>query len=108
MTDTTHTYWISIGRNVGIDGPIEHYAWQLFKGQVVAAVLDSGGAILSTVDGNSAWNGDEEECYLLLASLPSGQVPQLKLWLANLATDWAQDAIGFVGGPGTDTLIEGR
>jgi hypothetical protein len=100
-----HTYWVSIGRNTGADVFGQEH-WTRFKAEVHASILDSGGTIVTTVEGSSDWEGQPEETYLVLASIPAHQVGQVRAWLSGIAGTFDQDAIGFVGGPSDSTLIQ--
>lgn len=99
-----HTYWISVGRGTGT-GPLDNTAWSDFKHQVRTEAR-FWGEIVTTVDGSSEWNSQPEETYLVLVILPNQRsIDRLASVLAGLAHQYDQEAIGFVGGPGTDTLI---
>lgn len=100
-----HTYWVSIGRNVGAS-PMSEDAWRAFRHGVDDAVVRVAGRYVTSVRGSSTWAGAAEETYLLLATIPAENVAELRRILARLATAHDQDAIGFVGGPGTDATID--
>jgi hypothetical protein len=106
MTDATHTYWISIGRNVGAE-PMSEQDWCDFFANVHTACL-LWGDVITNVTGRSFWNGDDEEARLILVSIDTDYgVANLRSSLARWAKHYRQDAIGMVGGPGTDTLVRG-
>lgn len=98
------TYWVSIGRNV--DGvPMSEQDWCDFFAHTHTACLVWGN-VITNVTGRSFWNGDDEETRLILVTLSEPwQEANLRTSLARLARQYRQEAIGFVGGPGTDTLI---
>jgi hypothetical protein len=105
MTNTPHTYWVSIGRNVGTV-PMGHHEWQGFQ-DAIAAVIDHlpQAGIITEVDGSSTWDATPEETHLFLVTVPAQYVNLFRARLALLVPIYRQDAIGFVGGPSTDTLI---
>lgn len=96
---TTHTYWTSIGRNVGTE-PMGRTDWRHFKRATEQVILNRGGGILASVKGRSTWNDEEEETVLYLFDIRAHEVPTLREGLASLARAYRQDAIGLVGGPG--------
>lgn len=100
----THNYWISIGRNRG-DSPASVDIWRSFQDSIGAIVCEEGGNVITDVSGVSSWNGATEETYLVLAQLDESAVDTVRDRLAELARAHKQEAIGFVGGPGTDTYI---
>ena len=104
MDTSTHTYWLSIGRNVGAE-PMSGRLWELFRHDVDTLPIIHDGAVLATVHGSSSWEGIEEETYLVLATIPTYAVENVRTVLAALATYYRQDGSGFVGGPGTDTYV---
>lgn len=104
MTNEQHTYWVSIGRNRG-DKPASVSLWRSFIDGTVRIVEESGATILTDVTGVSSWEGVTEETYLVLITIDSVKVDGLRSWLAEWAGANKQDAIGFVGGSGADTLI---
>ncbi len=102
---TTHTYWISIGRNVE-DTPLTAGQWFTFQEEIRSTVANIGGGVIETeVTGSSSWEGQEEDTHLFLVTVDAARVDWVKLSLSSLARAYNQDAIGFVGGPGTDTVI---
>ena len=107
MTDT-HTYWATIGRNVNLGGPpLLSTEWEAFRTRLRNDVtVACGGEILSSIVGRSSWDGEEEETYALLFTIGADYVAPLRHRLSGLARTYHQDAIGFVGGHGTDTLVE--
>lgn len=100
----THTYWVSIGRNVGSE-PMNLAEWHAFHKDVRDIVFEVKGTILETVHGRGAWRDGEEESILILATIPGHRVDYVRTILASIASIFHQEAIGFVGGPGTDTYI---
>lgn len=99
-----HTYWISIGRNVGPD-PMSDTRWSQFRSDVHQSAAYFGD-IITTVQGESAWHGQTEETYLVLVAVKyDSNVDGLRGVLATIAKQYRQEAIGFVGGPGS-TLVE--
>lgn len=100
-----HTYWVSIGRNTSHGGQLRTADWLAFRSAVRTATTFRDSAILAEVDGSSEWNGEQEETYLVLVSLPDSNVSEARFRLQKVAAGYHQDAIGFVGGPGTETLI---
>ncbi len=113
MTET-HTYWISVGRNVPDGhsyrpaGPLPADQWEWFAQDLRLVVRNHDGAIISEVHGTSEWEGVAEDTYLCLVTIPSYAVENVRTVLDSLRSYYAQDAIGFVGGAGTDTLIGGE
>lgn len=99
----THTYWASIGGN-GPDGqPLPD--WPDFQRALVQTLEYIGADILATVDGASSWQGVPEQTRLVLFTIRADRVEVLREDLAILARAYDQEAIGLVGGPGTDTLV---
>jgi hypothetical protein len=106
---TTHTYWLSIGRNVGDCGDkLTTGEWYGFHEQVRIVIGCVNGDIVTEVAGESEWCGNREETHLFLVTVPAANVDGLRRYLRRLANDYRQDAIGMVGGAGTDTLIGGE
>jgi hypothetical protein len=99
-----HTYWVSIGRNIA-DRPMSQTEWLEFQDLVREAVALANGETVTVVRGSSTWQEQEEETFLLLASVPATYVHVLRDRLAALAGAFDQDAIGFVGGSSDATLI---
>lgn len=104
---TTSTYWISIGRNTSYGGTLIDYDWSVFRARirytVRAAWID--GSIIAEVSGQSTWEGVAEDTHLFLVTVPTSNVAPLRAHLQKIAQRYHQDAIGLVGGPGTDTLV---
>lgn len=105
MTHHHHTYWASIGRNVGAN-PLDLNQWHQFHRDIRDVIHEHCGTILSTVHGTSVWKGQEEDTTLVLFTIGERPLPSLRSYLSQIAQCYGQDAIGFVGGPGTDTYIE--
>jgi hypothetical protein len=112
---TTHTYWLSIGRNVPSTenhyrpaGPLSDRLWEGFKSDLRMIVTNHDGTILAEVNGTSEWEGIAEDTYLALVTIPAYAVPNVRNVLDSLRRYYCQDAIGIVGGAGTDTLIGGK
>jgi hypothetical protein len=104
MSNETHTYWVSIGRNVGAD-PLSDAGWTDFQESVVSTILRHG-RLVSQVEGRSVssdWS--PEDTALFLTVVPADHVPNVRAILSATASYYGQEAIGFVGGPSTDTLI---
>jgi len=99
----THTYWISIGRNVG-DDPATLSVWADFQADARSVFAREHAAIVAEVDGHSTWNGQSEATHLFLVSLRADSVPTLRTRLSHLASKYGQDAIGLVGGPGSSLV----
>ena len=105
MTTTNHhTYWISIGRNVGAE-PMRRGDWEAFQDATERYILRRRAAILTSVVGRGDWEGEPEETCLYLIQISGAEVATLRSALAYLARVYGQDGIGFVGGIGTDTYI---
>lgn len=103
MTTTTHTYWASIGRNVGTE-PLSDEGWGNFQDATERAILRRWASILASIKGISDWSGEEEETVAYLFTIRADEVPNLRTNLAHLARAYRQDAIGLVGGPGENLV----
>lgn len=102
MTNEQHTYWISIGRNVGAN-PLSETEWGDFRADVRSTV-EVYGRIECEVEGSSTYLGVPEDTYLILVEVDADTVQRLSRALPPIGYQYGQDAIGFVGGPG-DGLI---
>jgi hypothetical protein len=105
MATETHTYWVSIGGNIRGEAMDPATEWHGFRLDLATILADVDADILSTVDGSSSWENVNERSHLVLFSIPAANDPALRSRLAHLARLYEQDAIGLVGGPGTDTLV---
>jgi len=99
-----HTYWISIGRNVG-DRPMPLERWHDFQNACEAVFRGVSATIVTEVGGRGGWEGETEDTHLFLVSLPAHSVNLLRARLALLLPIYTQDAIGFVGGPGESLIF---
>jgi hypothetical protein len=102
--DETATYWASIGGNIRGEA-MSPGDWADFRLDLAYTLADVGADVLSTVDGSSSWENVSERSHLVLFSIPAANDPDLRSKLARLAHLYEQDAVGLVGGPGTDTLV---
>lgn len=102
---TTHTYWASIGRNIGTE-PMADADWARFCDETrrVAALW---GSVITTAAGTSTWQDDNEDAFLVLFTIEEDTLDALRYSLRNLARTYGQDAIGLVGGPG-ESLIHAQ
>ncbi len=102
----THTYWTSIGRNVGTV-TLADDDWQAFTDDLLSLVcgIPSTDIIDDVLDGRSSWEGVPEDSYLILFTIDDHHLADLRSELARLAKQYRQDGIGLVGGPGTDTVV---
>jgi hypothetical protein len=98
MTHTPATnYWLSIGRNVGAE-PMNATDWRYFCHELARIAGRHGSTITSVRGGVAQWDGNDEDTFLLLVTIPARNVARIRKDLARLARDYEQDAIGFVGG----------
>ena len=107
MNDT-HTYWSTIGRNRPTGQTLSTGEWQAFRSDLRHAVQLWGSEILATIDnGTSTWQGETEQTFAILFTIDPRFLPALRENLGRHVRRYGQDAIGLVGGPGTDTLVVG-
>lgn len=103
-TDKTHdplsTYVVTIGYN---GAPFPFY----FNEQIRVDVRTVGATIVTEFATVGEWEGETEEGRAFIVQVPTDQVSLLRRYLRGTAIAFGQDAIGFIGGPSTDTLVHG-
>lgn len=102
MTDL-HTYWASIGRNIGTD-PMSDHEWTIARHDLQGAAQLWGTAVLSTIEGSSSYKGRDEGAYAVLFTIEPRFLDALRDGLQRLAVRHQQESVGLVGGPG-ETLV---
>lgn len=100
--------YVSIGRNVGDDGPMDDAEWSAFRSDVVDILTGAGYRTVSACEGFGEYAGAREACAVIVAddngwiAAPSGAVilASVRDALAWTAHRYGQDAIALtIGAP---------